>query len=157
MQKNWKKEAQISYFHFAVSTKCLGKSVFSLKLSFFVCMLSSLSGVFGDSDAWLNHTACRSGSSEHSHQIKPVDHQCQTAHSLKSYLFIRERVDVLMVRAEQHVPQNWVRFAHHHILIQQCRLGNGVHQDLKETEDRHLKILFGLAAIWHLEGRKVGL
>lgn len=93
---------------------------------FILCVFTFLFGISGDSKGALpNRTTCLSGLSEHS---------SQTAHSLKSYLFLCERIDELMVRAEQHVPQNWVPFAHLHILIQQCRLGNGVHQDLKETK-----------------------
>lgn len=102
---------------------------------FILCVFTFLFGISGDSKGALpNRTTCLSGLSEHSSQIKHVDHHGQTAHSLKSYLFLCERIDELMVRAEQHVPQNWVPFAHLHILIQQCRLGNGVHQDLKETK-----------------------
>ncbi len=121
----------------AISSKCLAKKC-PFTSTFIQCMCAFLFGVFGDSGAWPNHTVCLLGYSELSSQIKAFDHHCQTAHSLKSYLFICESVDVLMVRAEQHVPQNWLPFAHHHVLIQQCRLGNGVHQDLKEAEDRHL-------------------
>ena len=51
--------------------------------------------------------------------------------TLESHLFVCECVYVLMVRAEEHVSQNGIPFTHSHIFIQQSRLVNRVHQDLK--------------------------
>lgn len=40
-----------------------------------------------------------------------------------------------MIWAEEQIPQDGAPVAHLHILIQQGRLGDGVHQDLERTEE----------------------
>lgn len=53
-----------------------------------------------------------------------------------SYLFISEGVQKLMIWTEEQISQDGVSVAHHHVLVQQSRLGNGVHQDLEKKERR---------------------
>lgn len=53
-----------------------------------------------------------------------------------SYLFVGEGVQVLVVRTEEEVSQDGAAVTHHHVLIQQGRLGNRVDQDLKESRGR---------------------
>lgn len=53
-----------------------------------------------------------------------------------------------MIRAEEQISQDGAPVAHHHILIQQGRLDDGVHQDLEEDRGNldynptFLKLLF---------------
>lgn len=53
-----------------------------------------------------------------------------------SHLFIGQSIQELMVGTEEQIPQDGVPVTHHHILIQQGRLGNGVHQELEEKRDK---------------------
>lgn len=48
-----------------------------------------------------------------------------------SYLFIGESIQILMIVAEEKISQNGVPIAHGYSLILQCRLDDGVHQDLR--------------------------
>lgn len=53
-----------------------------------------------------------------------------------SYLFIGESIQILMIVAEEKISQNGVSIAHSYVLILQCGLDDGVHQDLKRSGDR---------------------
>lgn len=53
----------------------------------------------------------------------PIQQSCHWLVYLP-YLFISQGVQELMIRAEEEISQDGVPVAHHHILIQQSRLGN---------------------------------
>lgn len=42
-----------------------------------------------------------------------------------------------MIGAEEQVSKEGAPAAHHHVLIEQCRLGNGVDKDLEEERHNH--------------------
>lgn len=48
-----------------------------------------------------------------------------------SHLFVRQRVQVLVVRTEEQIPQDGTPVAHHRVLVLQGRLHDGVDQDLQ--------------------------
>lgn len=52
-----------------------------------------------------------------------------------------------MIRAEEQISQDGVPAAHHHILILQGRLGNGVHQDLEKTRKKIMLIIMIIVVI----------
>lgn len=54
--------------------------------------------------------------------------------SFLSYLFIRQGVQVLVVRAEEQIPQDGTPIAHDHVLVLQSRLHDGVDQDLQHNK-----------------------
>lgn len=57
-------------------------------------------------------------------------------HIFFSYLFIGESIQILMIMAEEKISQNGVPVTHSYILILQCGLVDGVHQDLKRSGGR---------------------
>lgn len=59
-----------------------------------------------------------------------------------SYLFIGESIQILMIVAEEKISQNGLPVTHSYILILQCGLDDGVHQDLKRSGGRTVNDLF---------------